>query len=1277
MCSLIHAWTVGAMLLLGISDLAAASPGALSAWGDLLLGPSPVTGYAKVDGGRSHTIALAADGTIVAWGYNGYGDRCAVPTPNANFIDVSAGGEWYAHSVGVKSDGSVVAWGCEPGESYGKCSVPAPNNGFVAVSAGHFHTLGLKADGTVVAWGCGTESGYDTDFGQCTVPAPNANFVAVAAGSDHSLGLKADGSIVAWGMNVNGMLDIPTPNSGFLAISAGSFHSLALRDDGTVVAWGCSAWGNSAGLCSGPTPNSGFVAIAAGDSHNLALRSDGSIVGWGWNGSGQLDVPIANSEYAAVGAGTEYSMAIRQDGTLVGWGANYNGQSGPTSKNVGFTEVVIGAYHVLGLRVDGTLHVWNGEGPFGGPGDVLIPQPNSGFVDIDLWDESGVAVRFDGTLVRLGQTTSLPTPNEGFQAAAHGGGAIVGLKNDGSLVVLAGAPALNAIPPPNAGFVAVAAGSQHIIALRSDGSIAAWGANEEGQLNVPAPNSGFVSISTKEYHNLALRSDGTIAAWGRNWWGEGQPPSPNSGFAGIAAGGWHNMAVKTDGAVVGWGLNWDNGATLAPASNSGFVKVAAGNLWKSAAIRGDSDSDDVADSLDNCLSVPNLHQGDSDGDGQGDCCDVDWIGWSDSDMDGVGDSCDNCPSVQNVGQGDCDTDGVGDSCVIEQCPPGEPACGDCNGNSIPDACDVFYCVQGDIGCRDCNANGIPDQCDLSGCAVGEPGCRDCNANGIPDQCDIDAEVLSDLDANGVPDGCEPQCEIGEWSGLAAFEESAGDGFGGAVDVDGNWAVIGAAGADCAAGSSCGAAYVYRFNGVSWVEWARLVAPDAAASDVFGSRVAIADGVLAIGAWLDDSPSADAGSVYVFTWDGAQWSQKAKLTASDAASDDHFGISVALGVDRLVVGSSGDNCTSSAGPDCGAAYVFRRTGTNWIQETKLTAGDGAQGDGFGGSVAMSGNRIVVGSTGDDCASGADCGAAYVFGLDGTSWTQEGKLVASDAMAGDFLGSPVSVAGDWIAVGAQSDDCGVGSNCGAIYLFRESGGVWIEEEKLASRCPEAGQLFGGRFSLGDGVLVATERGVGCPDGQAVNHIAQVFAVVDNVWRRAGVLGVAGDFGTGGVSSDGGWAMVGDASAACPQGASCGAVRVFAIGDCNANGEADYCDIGGSGSVDSNGNLVPDECDACDDAVDCLDSFACTFDTCVGNLCSHVGVGFGNVNGLGPATQVNLDDILCVLVGFGNFAGCPNADVAPDCAGNGVVNLDDILAVLGAFGGADPCGCAAAPP
>ncbi|MFH0909041.1 MAG: FG-GAP-like repeat-containing protein [bacterium] len=202
--------------------------------------------FVKIAAGHGHIVALKSDGSTAT--VFPYVTAPAVPPgPNAGFVAVAAS---VYYSMALRADGSVVAWAnSEDVEPYVQNVIdgPVPNAGFVAIAAGAYHALGLKADGSIVVWG-------DDSSGQTQVPSPNADFVAIAAGAYHALGLKADGSIVAWGDNVWGQTDVPSPNEGFLAIAAGDLHSLALKGDGSIVTWG----DNEYGKCAVPFPNTGF-----------------------------------------------------------------------------------------------------------------------------------------------------------------------------------------------------------------------------------------------------------------------------------------------------------------------------------------------------------------------------------------------------------------------------------------------------------------------------------------------------------------------------------------------------------------------------------------------------------------------------------------------------------------------------------------------------------------------------------------------------------------------------------------------------------------------------------------------------------------------------------------------------------------------------------------------------------------------------------------------------------------------------------------------------------
>jgi len=274
---------------------------------------------------------FADTGTVIAWGYNEYG-QTDVPAGLSGVTAISAG---YYHSLALKSDGTVVAWGRN---SYGQASVPAGMSGVIAIAAGGYHSLALKNDGTVVAWG-------DNNAYQSTVPAGLSDVTAIAAGVDYSLALKSDGTVVAWGWNANGQLNIPADLSGVTAIAAGDYHNLALKSDGTVVAWGR----NVEGQANIPAGLSGVIAIAAGFDHNLALESDGTVIAWGNNNVGQINVPVGLSGVIAFAAGSGYSLALKSDGTVVAWGSDGFGKASPPSGLIGVTAISAGYLHSLAV----------------------------------------------------------------------------------------------------------------------------------------------------------------------------------------------------------------------------------------------------------------------------------------------------------------------------------------------------------------------------------------------------------------------------------------------------------------------------------------------------------------------------------------------------------------------------------------------------------------------------------------------------------------------------------------------------------------------------------------------------------------------------------------------------------------------------------------------------------------------------------------------------------------------------------------------------------------
>ena len=282
---------------------------------------------------------------------------------------------------------------------------------------------------------------------------------------------------------------------------------------------------------------------------------------------------------------------------------------------------------------------------------------------------------------------------------------------------------------------------------------------------------------------------------------------------------------------------------------------------------------------------------------------------------------------------------------------------------------------------------------------------------------------------------------GEVKKLTASDAQAGDWFGWSVAVSGDTAVVGAP-SESRDGSSVGAAYVFQRDqggADNWGEVKKLSASDAQAGVRFGVSVAVSGDTGVVGAYPADDSAGRPGAAYVFQRnDGGadNWGEVTKLTASDAEGGEQFGTSVAVSGDTAVVGARGGD---AAGTNSGAAYVFQRDeggADNWGEVKKLTASDAAAGDRFGLSVAVSGDTAVVGAFAEEDAGGLiSAGAAYVFQRDARgadNWGEVKKLTASDAEAGDGFGVGVAVSGDTAVVGAFAEGAG-GSFAGAAYVF----------------------------------------------------------------------------------------------------------------------------------------------------------------------------------------------------------------------------------------------------
>ena len=322
--------------------------------------------------------------------------------------------------------------------------------------------------------------------------------------------------------------------------------------------------------------------------------------------------------------------------------------------------------------------------------------------------------------------------------------------------------------------------------------------------------------------------------------------------------------------------------------------------------------------------------------------------------------------------------------------------------------------------------------------------------------------------------------------LTASDGAPGDVLGYSVAVSGETAIIGAAGRSFGKNIGQGAAYVFTCSGTpcTWTQQQELTASDGASDDEFGNSVAVSGNTAIIGAWgknslyLPEDPAtavAPQGAAYVFTCSGTPctWTQQQELTASDGASGDEFGNTVAVSGATVIIGAPYKNAYQ------GAAYVFTCSGTpcTWTQRQELTAADGARGDVFGYSVAVSGNTVIIGAIGNNSSRGA----AYVFTCSGTpcTWTQQQKLTASDDWGGDVFGTRVAMSGATAVIGAPGKTIGYNSLQGAAYVFTCSGipCTWTQQQKLTASDGVSRDVFGTRVAVsGNTVIVGNNSSQG---------------------------------------------------------------------------------------------------------------------------------------------------------------------------------------------------------
>ena len=260
-----------------------------------------------------------------------------------------------------------------------------------------------------------------------------------------------------------------------------------------------------------------------------------------------------------------------------------------------------------------------------------------------------------------------------------------------------------------------------------------------------------------------------------------------------------------------------------------------------------------------------------------------------------------------------------------------------------------------------------------------------------------------------------------------------ENFGNSVSISGDTIIVGASKYHDDSIYS-GAAFVFTRSGGVWTQQQKLIASDAAKGSRFGFSVAISGDTAIIGAPYHDDEEQDSGSAYVFVRNHGKWNQQQKLTAPNFDQSADFGRSVSISEKTAVVGAR-----DKIGND-DPTYVFVNIDGKWIQQQRLTGDNTEDVSGFGGSVSVFEDTVVIGAAAD---RGHKAGSVYVFVRSDGTWIQQQKLTPNDE-ENEFFGNSVYLSGDTVIIGANNDVVPI--EPGAAYIFTRTAGVWSQQQKL---------------------------------------------------------------------------------------------------------------------------------------------------------------------------------------------------------------------------------------
>ncbi len=450
---------------------------------------------------------------------------------------------------------------------------------------------------------------------------------------------------------------------------------------------------------------------------------------------------------------------------------------------------------------------------------------------------------------------------------------------------------------------------------------------------------------------------------------------------------------------------------------------------------------------------------------------------------------------------------------------------------------------------------------------------DCNQNGVADQCDIDLGTSDDCNGNLVPDECDVAFLVSEDCNLDGIPDECnpgltemiglglafGQGFGESIDSTQEFAIIGAP-YDDLLGTDTGSANIFRRSGTLWIEEMKLFGIASTLDDRFGTAVAVEGDLVAVGA---PGKTQNRGAVFLFRRIGfGWWNYEATLVAFDAQPGWSFGNSLDIHDGTVIVGAPMNGFASGSG----AAYTFSDNGGQWMLDQKLEHSDGLSGDQFGADLKRYGSRMAIGAPGRDSGAIANSGAVVVFEESAGIWIESALKTPSTPQPLGHFGVSVDLDQDHLIVGAPGEDI----EAGAAYIYDRIASMWINEERFTPDADDAG-LFGQDVGLSIRTAV-----VGAPLAGLSQGTVSVYRQEDGEWLYLdGFLppelqDPGTEFGKS-VSCEIPFLLVG-----CPGELYGESVWISAFTDCNLNLEDDVCDVTQGLEPDCNLNRIPDTCE-----------------------------------------------------------------------------------------------------